>query len=93
MRIHNVVHECRFQRLASHVQAVANLRVASLGEAESKGDHDGSPIAVIHEMVSQLESWRSLLPQPLQWRDDDMLEFPASDPTGRRPQESLFSRT
>lgn len=93
MRIHDVVHECRFQRPASHVQAVANLRVASLGEAESEGDHDGPPIAVIHEMVGQLESWRSLLPQPLQWRDDDMLEFPAGDPTGRRPQESLFSRT
>ena len=62
-------------------------------EAESEGDHDGPPITVIREMASQLESWRSLLPQPLQWRDDDMLEFPTSDPVSRRPQESLFSRT
>jgi hypothetical protein len=64
-----------------------------LREAESEGDHDGPPIAVIHEMIGQLESWRFLLPQPLQWCDNDMLEFPAGDPTGRRPQESLFSRT
>jgi hypothetical protein len=61
--------------------------------AESDGDHDEPPITVIHEMISQLESWRFLLPQPLQWRDNDMLEFPAGDPTGLRPQESLFSRT
>lgn len=62
-------------------------------EAESEGDLDGPPITLIHEMITQLESWRFLLPQPLQWRDNDMLEFPAGDPTRRRPQESLFSRT
>jgi hypothetical protein len=42
---------------------------------------------------SQLESWRFLLPQPLQWRDNDMFEFPASDSTSRRPQETFFSQT
>lgn len=42
-------------------------------------------------MASQLESWRSLLPQPLQWVDDEVLDFPVESLTHPLPQGSLFS--
>lgn len=48
-------------------------------------------MAVVREMVRQLDSWRALLPRPLQWSDSDKFDFPASDPTNRRPNEPLFS--
>lgn len=48
-------------------------------------------MTVIREMARQLESWRSLLPRPLQWQDSDKLDFPNIDPSGRRPNEPLFS--
>lgn len=48
-------------------------------------------MAVVRELARQLESWRSLLPRPLQWRDSDKLDFPNADPATRRPNETLFS--
>lgn len=41
-------------------------------------------------MAHQLESWRSLLPRPLQWQDSDKFDFPNVDVAGRRPNEPLF---
>ncbi|KAK4930640.1 hypothetical protein LTR10_011978 [Elasticomyces elasticus] len=58
---------------------------------ESFDDYGGPPVAVIREMVRQLDSWRALLPRPLQWSDNDKFEFPATDPMTRRPNEPLFS--
>ena len=46
---------------------------------------------MIRELGRQLDSWRSLLPRPLQWSDSDKFDFPSSDPTSRRPNEPLFS--
>jgi hypothetical protein len=48
-------------------------------------------VHVIRELAGQLDSWRSLLPHPLQWLDSDILAFPDLDPTSRRPNEPLFS--
>lgn len=46
---------------------------------------------VIKELARQLESWRSLLPQPLQWSDSDKLDFPNMSPMSRRPTpDTLF---
>jgi hypothetical protein len=42
-------------------------------------------------MSRQLESWRSLLPRPLQWQDSDKLDFPNIDLSSRRPNEPFFS--
>lgn len=42
-------------------------------------------------MEHQLNSWRSLLPSPLQWLDNDIFGFPNYDSTSRRPREPLFS--
>ena len=46
---------------------------------------------VIRELARQLDSWRSLLPRPLQWSDEDRCDFPNTDPTQRRPNEPLFT--
>lgn len=42
------------------------------------------------EMARQLDSWRLLLPRPLQWSDSDKFDFPDSEPTDRLPHEPLF---
>ncbi|KAK5127671.1 hypothetical protein LTR08_004352 [Meristemomyces frigidus] len=59
--------------------------------ADVADDYGGPPAAVIREMVRQLDSWRALLPRPLQWNDNDRFDFPAADPTSRRPNEPLFT--
>lgn len=45
----------------------------------------------MRELERQLESWRGLLPRPLQWTDQDRFDFPSFDPNFRRPNEALFS--
>ncbi|KAK1808457.1 hypothetical protein LTR12_017185 [Friedmanniomyces endolithicus] len=67
--------------------ATSTVQAAS----ESFDDYGGPPVAVIREMVRQLDSWRALLPRPLQWSDNDKFDFPATDPLTRRPNEPLFS--
>ncbi|TKA68875.1 hypothetical protein B0A55_09253, partial [Friedmanniomyces simplex] len=67
--------------------ATSTVQAAS----ESFDDYGGPPVAVIREMVRQLDSWRALLPRPLQWSDNDKFDFPATDPMTRRPNEPLFS--
>jgi len=88
-RIHGVIHECRSYR--SICRKSADVPIASSTQAESSDDYGGPPVPVIREMARQLDSWRSLLPRPLQWLDSDMLDFPNADPTTRRPNEPLFS--
>lgn len=46
---------------------------------------------VVREMVRQLDSWRALLPRPLQWSDAEKFNFPSLDPNSRQPSEPLFS--
>ncbi|KAK3676216.1 hypothetical protein LTR78_003966 [Recurvomyces mirabilis] len=99
-RIHNVIHECeramqaeplwRGSQRASGTSAHKTL-AASSAQAENFDDYGGPPVAVIREMMRQLDSWRALLPRPLQWSDNDRFEFPATDPMTRRPNEPLFS--
>lgn len=45
---------------------------------------------LIKELARQLESWRSLLPRPLQWSDSDKFDFPNTKPAGHRPADTLF---
>lgn len=40
---------------------------SSVGSSE---DYGGPPTCVIRELARQLESWRTMLPQPLQWTDE-----------------------
>lgn len=47
--------------------------------AETAKDYAGPPIHVIRELLRQLDHWRNLLPQPLQWNDMDRFAYP--DPT------------
>jgi len=48
-------------------------------------------VHVIKELARQLESWRSLLPQPLQWSDQERHDFPNMNPMSRRPADALFA--
>jgi hypothetical protein len=41
-------------------------------------------VHIIEELARQLESWRALLPRPLQWSDNDRTEFPDVSLTGRQ---------
>ncbi|CZT14774.1 related to acetate regulatory DNA binding protein FacB [Ramularia collo-cygni] len=77
------------RRLIHRIHEV--IHESSATQAESADDYGGPPVTVIREMARQLESWRSLLPRPLQWQDSDKLDFPNIDPSGRRPNEALFS--
>ncbi|CAK4032437.1 related to acetate regulatory DNA binding [Lecanosticta acicola] len=77
------------RRLISRIHEV--IHESSSHQAETCSDYGGPPMTVIREMARQLESWRSLLPRPLQWQDNDRLDFPNIDPAVRRPNEPLFS--
>ncbi|KAK5127930.1 hypothetical protein LTR85_005047 [Meristemomyces frigidus] len=88
-RIHGVVHEC--ERASSHSEPLFGASGSHDSSHDMADDYGGPPVAVIREMVRQLDSWRALLPRPLQWSDNDKFDFPAADPTARRPNEALFS--
>lgn len=105
-RIHAVIHDCEratsaskpieplWRTSAREVQSDETPRSTTSTQAADSATADeygGPPIAVIREMVRQLDSWRALLPRPLQWTDNDKFNFPAADPTNRRPNEPLFS--
>ncbi|KAK6425197.1 hypothetical protein LTR95_016297 [Oleoguttula sp. CCFEE 5521] len=77
------------RRLIGRIHSV--IHESSSTHPESSDDYGGPPVPVITEMARQLDSWRSVLPRPLQWHDSDMLDFPISNPQARRPNELLFS--
>ncbi|KAK3058886.1 hypothetical protein LTR09_000451 [Extremus antarcticus] len=73
---------------------IARINTAIHGaasETETTESYGGPPVHVIRELARQLDSWRSLLPRPLQWSDTDKFDFPATAPNVRRPAEPLFS--
>lgn len=78
------------RRLISRIHEVVH-ESSSPHQSESTDEYHGPPVTVIREMARQLESWRSLLPRPLQWQDSDKLDFPNLDPSARRPNGALFS--
>ncbi|KAK3672625.1 hypothetical protein LTR78_007437 [Recurvomyces mirabilis] len=101
-QIHNAIHRCERPMQAEPLwrggsqQATGGTHThkdlaASSSQSESYDDYSGPPVAVIRELVQQLDSWRALLPRPLQWSDHNKFEFPATDPMTRRPNEPLFS--
>lgn len=71
----------------------ADLNAVSSSQAESSGSFGGPPTSIIREMAHQLDSWRSLLPQPLQWTENAILDLPGGRSTTPRPEELLFSTT
>ncbi|KAL1390850.1 hypothetical protein HDK64DRAFT_297683 [Phyllosticta capitalensis] len=56
------------RRLVTRVHKT--LFEATSSSAETSESYGGPPTHVIRELARQLESWRSMLPQPLQWSDD-----------------------
>ncbi|KAI5198715.1 hypothetical protein E4T38_07355 [Aureobasidium subglaciale] len=68
-----------------------SIHCSSNVTAELSEDYGGPPVHVIKELARQLESWRSLLPRPLQWSDNDKTEFPNMGSAGRQGTDSLFS--
>lgn len=92
-RIHEVIHECKSSRHSRFIVLICahTPYLASTTQPESSDGYGGPPLTVIREMSRQLESWRSLLPRPLQWQDNEKLEFPNIDVGSRRPNEPLFS--
>lgn len=88
-RINAAVHECTF---SSPLRSITiNLATATSAQAGISDAFGGPSVHVVRELARQLDSWRSLLPRPLQWLDSDMFDFPNLDPTSRRPNEPLFS--
>ena len=67
------------------------LSRTATAEVEAPDGCGGPPVHVIRELSRQLDSWRSLLPRPLQWSDNDKFDFPSTEPTIRRLNEPLFS--
>ncbi|THW79380.1 hypothetical protein D6D19_01255 [Aureobasidium pullulans] len=68
-----------------------SIHCSSNATAELSEDYGGPPVHVIKELARQLESWRSLLPRPLQWSDNDKTEFPNMGSASRQGTDSLFS--
>ena len=55
-------------------------------------DHfGGPPIPVITELARQLDNWRSVLPQQLQWTDEERMIFPRSENSANDPEPGRFS--
>ncbi|KJY00562.1 C6 finger domain protein [Zymoseptoria brevis] len=78
------------RRLIHRIHVI--IHESSATQAEAANEYGGPPVTVIREMSRQLESWRSLLPRPLQWQDSDKLDFPYIGLSNRRPNEPLFSQ-
>lgn len=68
------------------------LATTATNPAESPDDYHGPPIRVMSELARQLEVWRDLLPEPLQWRDEKKLEFPVWDAQGNSRQVAFAEK-
>ncbi|TKX19267.1 fungal Zn(2)-Cys(6) binuclear cluster domain-containing protein 23 [Elsinoe australis] len=77
------------RRLIARIHASLHSDVNA--KAESSEDYDGPPIHLVNELARQLESWRTYLPQALQWSDADMHSFPNTNPLARRQPAPLFT--
>ncbi|KAH0559908.1 hypothetical protein GP486_003572 [Trichoglossum hirsutum] len=64
------------KKLYSRIQST--MYDSSVNGSEKADDYDGPPVSVIRELARQLDSWRELLPTPLQWSDDKTYEMPQS---------------
>lgn len=89
-RIHGSIHDSESSRKLSVETAILMDLSDTSAAAESSEDYGGPPVHVIKELARQLESWRSLLPRPLQWSDDDKFDFPSASPANRRAADTLF---
>ncbi|KAG8630423.1 hypothetical protein KVT40_002042 [Elsinoe batatas] len=77
------------RRLIARIHA--SLHSDNDTRAESSEGYDGPPIHLINELARQLESWRTYLPQALQWSDADTHSFPNVNPLARRQPSPLFT--
>ncbi|RMY10018.1 hypothetical protein D0866_14540 [Hortaea werneckii] len=73
------------------VRIHTTIHDASTVRAETTDGYGGAPVSLIHEMGRQLDSWRSLLPELLQWRDDDAFKFPIFRPSTSEAHVQSFS--
>ncbi|KAL1305957.1 hypothetical protein AAFC00_004095 [Neodothiora populina] len=76
------------RRLITRIHS--SIHDTSSATAESTEDYGGPPVHVIKELARQLESWRSLLPRPLQWSDSDKFDFPVTTLVTRRSPDTFF---
>ena len=98
-RIHDVIHECEVAATQTQAEPLypgmkgktPSTPAASGVQSSGSDDYGGPPVAVIREMVRQLDSWRALLPRAIQWSDNDKFDFPANDPNARRSTDPLFA--
>ncbi|KAF4550695.1 Fungal Zn(2)-Cys(6) binuclear cluster domain-containing protein 6 [Elsinoe fawcettii] len=77
------------RRLIARIHA--SLHSDNDTRAENSEDYDGPPIHLVKELARQLESWRTYLPQALQWSDAEMHSFPNVNPLARRQPSPLFT--
>lgn len=97
-RVHREIHAC--ERNTACAEPLVQSKMATnthdnpttfASGVEISDYYGGPPMALVLELVSQLDSWRALLPRLLQWSENDVMDFAASNPTGRRLSAPLFS--
>lgn len=80
VRIHTTIHERR-SSLTLRMRHLLNLHAALDCRVEMPDGYGGAPVPLILEMGRQLDDWRSLLPEPLRWLDNDAHRFPNTQPS------------
>jgi hypothetical protein len=73
--VHEAVHQCMHLRLLRSSGWLLTNLTAPLTHAETSDDYRGPSVPVIAELGRQLDSWRALLPDAIQWRDSDRLRM------------------
>jgi hypothetical protein len=57
----------------------------------SPAHYSGPPVKLVQELTHQLDTWRSTLPQQLQWSDNERFGFTEVEPAATSPRLSFFS--
>ncbi|KAI9712057.1 MAG: hypothetical protein M1820_001766 [Bogoriella megaspora] len=79
------------RRLTSNIHAVIFDSASSA--AEKLEENCGPPLHIIAELARQLDNWRSLLPQPLQWTDDEKLAFSGIEHGGFQSEGAYYHQS
>jgi hypothetical protein len=96
-RTHDEIYACerntiRAEPLAKRRMAAKtyNIPTTSTSQAGIPDYYGGPPMPLVRELERQLDSWRALLPQSLQWNDSDTIDFPVSELKARKPSNPIF---
>ncbi|KAJ9634781.1 hypothetical protein H2199_008830 [Coniosporium tulheliwenetii] len=68
-----------------------NNELYNVSNPEPREGYAEPPIRVIKELDHQLKSWRSHLPQPLQWSDEQRTQYVGHDPLTDLPSLMQFT--